>query len=207
MQFNENITQAVDVIYKGNWSQLAQIADINPSSIHAIKNGALPRADSLYKIVMALGVDANWLLTGEGHMYAHKAADAFVLVPRYLVRASAGAGADNPNEAQGEPMSFRRDWLLKKGINPEQAFLVLNTGDSMQPDIDDGVWLLVDGGQTEPTDGNIYIIRMGDELFTKSLQRRPEGWLAISSNKRYDAFLLDDQAQLIGRVRNSQKEW
>lgn len=158
-------------------------------------------------------VSLDWLLTGEGEMYksgssasASLGAD-YVEVPRYRVHSSAGTGASNPDSEQLEPVAFRADWLSKRGIDSKQAFLLRNRGDSMEPDIKDEEWLLVDGADTLLIDGKVYIIRVDDDLFTKSLARRSDGWYAVSKNTAYQPFLLQENAKVIGRVRNSQKDW
>ncbi|MDH5511174.1 MAG: helix-turn-helix domain-containing protein, partial [Nitrospinota bacterium] len=85
----------------------------------------------------------------------------FVMVPRYDVFASAGPGAAGGGDRLDgdrvvDRIAFRLDWLKGELRLPVGGLVVVRAqGDSMEPTIDEGDILLVDGGQERLTDGGI----------------------------------------------------
>lgn len=137
-----------------------------------------------------------------------------VMIPRYDVRAAAGHGSVVHSEEQIGALAFRNDWLMRRGLKPQNLKLIDVVGDSMERVLSDGDLVLVDVSQTVVRSGKAYVIRMGEELLVKYLQRLPNGSLqAVSENKEaYPPFeistaQLDDQIQIVGRVYTSTHNW
>ena len=75
----------------------------------------------------------------------------------------------------------------------------------MEPTIHSGNTLLVDLSDKLLSDGSIYVLRVGDNLFAKRLQQRFDGTVElISDNKEYKDQVVKpdelDQLQIIGKV-------
>lgn len=108
--------------------------------------------------------------------------DGFSMIRRADVRASAGSGLHVVDEAPMEPVAFRTDWLIRKGIRPSEAVIIEARGDSMEPRISDGDLVLVDTSKTtlQPVHSNsmshmtkVWVIRKGEELFIKRVAWHP----------------------------------
>ncbi|MGZ0190249.1 MAG: XRE family transcriptional regulator, partial [Alphaproteobacteria bacterium] len=130
----------------------------------------------------------------------------FVLVPRYDVQASAGAGALAAQEDIVDYMAFRDDWVRRRlRVNPANLALIEADGDSMNPTIQTGDLLLVDRGVRQFVDDAIYVILLGEFLSVKRLQRKFDGALDVKSdNPAYDTQVVAQGAanllNIAGRV-------
>ncbi|MCW5830161.1 MAG: LexA family transcriptional regulator [Deltaproteobacteria bacterium] len=132
----------------------------------------------------------------------------FARIPLLNVRASAGPGNDVGEEREIVKMAFRTEWLRRelRTSNPEEDFRLISAeGDSMEPAILGGDILLVDLRQKTVGSGGVYVIRQGDALSVKRLQRTPSGKIRIiSDNPRYESFEVDENDgrgfELKGRV-------
>lgn len=139
---------------------------------------------------------------------ADRIAEAFVLVPRYDIEVSAGNGAEPPPEFSDTALSFRRDWLQNLGVRPEDARILINVGDSMEPGLRHSDTVLIDSGRREIVSDGVYAFRLDAQLYLKRLQRVPHGVAVHSDNvTKYPPFTVsaDDMTErdfkLIGRMR------
>lgn len=133
--------------------------------------------------------------------------NAYALVPRIAVRLSAGAGnGEIGNEEQMPPLAFRADWLKKKHVTHRDNLRTCDVrGDSMEPYLFDDDTILIDTGQSDIEDNQIYAIRYADDLRIKRLSRRFDGGLLIrSDNPKYaDEPLTAKEAEhihIIGKL-------
>lgn len=60
------------------------------------------------------------------------------------------------------------------------------SGESMEPTLQDGAWILVDRHRAEPRDGKVFVARIDDETFVKRLHRARGGWWLTSDNRDRD---------------------
>lgn len=195
------------------------------------KDDAIPTADYLIKIQEVTGCDLNWLLTGEGSPYldkshpdnaggfpVHTRSDGvtdilgnpvdlseFVFVPRYNVAAAAGYGSPVYGEEPLFCLAFRRYWIENYVTNqPEKLSVITVKGDSMEGVLNHGDSILINHAETDPRDG-LYVLRIGNDLFVKRVQRIPGKLLVTSANPHYAPFEIDlnhsdDDIAIIGRV-------
>lgn len=133
----------------------------------------------------------------------------YVLIPRLDVKASAGNGRIAWQiDEKGQRQAFRKSWMERLGIAPENAATIVAEGSSMAPRIEDGDSLVLDYKSTSPISGRVFVLTFSDELFVKRLFRMPDGGLRIVSDNpdktRYpDWDVQQDRAetlQIIGRV-------
>ena len=108
-------------------------------------------------------------------------------------------------DSEIDRLAFRKDWLLHRGLHEQDLNIVTAKGDSMEPTISSKDTLLVDTSKTNPRDGNIYVIRSGDVLWVKRIQRQVDGnLLLISDNTTYPPMPLmlaeHPDIQVIGQV-------
>jgi phage repressor protein C with HTH and peptisase S24 domain len=132
--------------------------------------------------------------------------DDYVLVSRVDVRPSAGEGALVFEEEEGPPLAFSAQWIKEQGLKRRNLLTVKAQGDSMEPSIHDGDTIMIDSGFEQVVDGQVYVIRYGDELKVKRLYQRYDGALIIRSDNeaKYPAETVPPDANgrvsVIGRV-------
>jgi len=129
----------------------------------------------------------------------------FVFVPRYNVAAAAGYGAPVFGEEPLFCLAFRKYWIDNYVTKqPEKLSVITVKGDSMEGVLNHGDSILINHAETDPRDG-LYVLRIGNDLFVKRVQRIPGKLLVTSENPRYAPFEIDlsnaqDDIAIIGRV-------
>ncbi|KZC80504.1 transcriptional regulator [Neisseria flavescens] len=178
-----------------------------------------PPFDIVEKILTTFDVDARWLITGKNNSRIEPAdirnyseSLDYDYVPMFDVEVSAGNGA----AAYGvtDPamhLAFRKDWLKSRGLFAKDLNCVVARGDSMEPTINSKDTLLVDTSKNNPRDGQIYVIRSGDTLWVKRIQKQLDGsLLLISDNDTYPPMSLTladhPDIQVIGQVVQISKD-
>ncbi|MCO5083039.1 MAG: LexA family transcriptional regulator [Rhizobiaceae bacterium] len=160
------------------------------------EKGSSPSIDIAAKIADVYEVSLDWLCARsdrrDGDLVISASADAITL-PRYDVRASAGAGALVPTEDVSEYFAVGRDWLRRNlpGWAPPNAIVGIleGSGDSMEPTIRDGdlVMIVQEVEWRIVERGGIFVFSLDDErLLLKRLQVLMNGDLkVISDNPAY----------------------
>ncbi|QSX32591.1 helix-turn-helix transcriptional regulator [Shewanella avicenniae] len=130
--------------------------------------------------------------------------DEYALIPVYQVAVSAGNGSFVGDEYPQKHLAFRRRWLKWRGFDEHDLAVVMANGDSMEPTIPNKSTLVVHTGHKQPKDGNIYVIRNGDQVWVKRIQVKPGSWLLLSENKLYPPIEIpmteQGQFEIIGQV-------
>ncbi|EJG1710657.1 LexA family transcriptional regulator [Vibrio parahaemolyticus] len=131
--------------------------------------------------------------------------DEFVLIPGYHIQVSAGNGCNAFDAKPKRWLAFRKKYLQYRGLNPYNCVIVFVKGDSMADTITDNDSLLIDTSARTPIDGQIYVVRLGDELYAKRIQKSFDGSLIlISDNKDYSPITVPkeqlDQLCVVGKV-------
>jgi len=136
--------------------------------------------------------------------------DEFSYVTRWNIEVSAGHGAADPlQEERLEDVAFRKNWLKKQGLSPNELAIFTARGDSMEPTVQHNDMLLVKvfsgDGQVAVPDEGIYIIRIDGNLHAKRIQSDGRGGVLVKSdNQAYDTIhLASDELQnieILGKV-------
>lgn len=130
----------------------------------------------------------------------------FVFVPRYDIKASAGAGSEIHSEQIVDYLAFKADWVRQTlRITPSSLLLIEAMGDSMEVTISDGDLLLINTAEPRIKDNAIYALSINGDLVVKRIQRKIDGTLIVKSdNPRYDTEVvpphLSEQLRVIGQV-------
>lgn len=110
----------------------------------------------------------------------------FVAVRRADVKFSNGTGHVVYSEDDHPPLVFRSDFLRRMGIAPGMAVVVEAVGHSNEPKIPDGAVVLVNCGDRERLNGDLFAFRVDGELLIKRLQRIDGvGILATAENPNF----------------------
>ncbi len=191
---------------------------ISQSTISELENSAngssrVAEFATLYK------VDPMWLATGRGQMYNYPEKPPLVVAEPYQYAAvrrvkfklSAGISGFEV-EYQDEdraPIFFRREWIASKNFDPDKLFAVEINGNSMEPSLFDGDYVVVNTGDVTPRDGEVFALNYEGELVIKRLVHEGDAWYMRSDNQdkiRYADKRCDDRASIIGRVVHKQSE-
>lgn len=217
-------------------TQLAVAAGVGQSTVGNIEAGIRAGKGSLIKLAKALDASLDWLIEGTGPMLMGDWLDVqarwveensqpvlaisdeeslpgdYIQVKESAVRFSAGPGRALQFEEDQEsfPVSYRRDWFIKEGMNPEKTKRFKVHGDSMESLLHDGDSVLVNLVETDVVNGKVYAIRYGDELRIKRLYRRLDGGLILHSDnpkhlprdEEIAPGQVDEYITIIGRVRD-----
>lgn len=125
-------------------------------------------------------------------------------MPSYNVAAAAGYGAPVFGEEPLFCLAFRRYWIENYVTRQTDKLSVIAVkGDSMEGILNHGDNILINHAETEPRDG-LYVLRIGNDLFVKRVQRMPGKLLVTSANPHYAPFEIDlshtDDIAIVGRV-------
>jgi transcriptional regulator with XRE-family HTH domain len=201
--FGERLEQLIER-KKVSRRTLASMSGTTEASIRNYIKGRMPQIDVAYRMAKFLGVSLDELISGTSTKSSMPGEYAFI--PMYSVKVSAGHGFANNNEEDiVRRLAFRKNWLNFRGLRDSNLAMVMTQGDSMEPTLHSGNSLLIDTSNKNLTDGCIYVIRVGNELYAKRLQKQFNGDVRlISDNKEYDDQLVQideiDQLQIVGKV-------
>jgi phage repressor protein C with HTH and peptisase S24 domain/transcriptional regulator with XRE-family HTH domain len=132
-------------------------------------------------------------------------------VPRVKFKLSAGVSgfAVEPEDGNGKPIFFRKDWFDLNGYRPEKLFAVRISGASMEPSLWEGDLVVINTADTRPHDGDVFAINYEGELCIKRLRRDAGEWWAASDNadqRRFSPKRCTEDVKIIGRVVYKQSE-
>jgi phage repressor protein C with HTH and peptisase S24 domain len=180
------------------------------------KNGML-------KAEEAIGCRARWLQNGSGEMSASgigrrkviqfdKNNLEFVEIRKVQLKLSAGISGFSIDHIQEDalPITFRRDWFVKNGYNPEDLIAIKVNGDSMEPALYADDTVVINTADKIPKDGIVFAVNYEGEDVVKRLLRDNGEWWLLSDNpdqRRFPKKLCAGaECILIGRIVHKQSE-
>ena len=120
----------------------------------------------------------------------------------HKLSAAAGEGAGDLGESVAGYIAFTRQWLDRNEFYPPLCTIISVKGDSMEPTLPDGSYILVDRRSPEAKHGRIYVIRTDEGLIVKRLEKRADGGLRLTSdNPAWDPVPWPNRAELVGEVK------
>ncbi|MGX2969232.1 XRE family transcriptional regulator [Ursidibacter sp. B-7004-1] len=182
--------------------KLADLIGITQQSVNKIVKGDTLNPKNIVEIANALGVDVQWLRSGDGIVpdfaklsektTAYEEESNVISIPLLDIYASAGNGAyqssdlvDVITEIHYNPQQFQR---LFTGINHEHIQLINVKGDSMEPTLNSGDLLFVNI-RIQHFDGDgVYVFNYDGTLFIKRLQKTGNKLTVISDNPTYEKW-------------------
>ncbi len=139
--------------------------------------------------------------------------DEFVTIPSLGILAGASRGKIAVYEPKA-PLAFRRDWFMKRRLNPSHCATIEISGPSMEPLLSDCDTALLNRADKEIRSGKTYVFRLDDEIMVKHLHWLPGGALnVISANESFAPFTIQphemnpETFEVLGRVRGSSHDW
>ena len=187
------------------------------SLIRDLRAGRIPSADRLEALFDYLGLEFYLGPTRErvepSEAPVEIDGEAFAALPLYNVRLSAGPGTGNGDDEVIHRLAFRREYLMRRGIEPAQACLVRVRGDSMEPTLFDDDLVLIDQSRTEGIKGRVYaLVDVSGDTRVKRLDRPNRSTLVLRSDNPDHAVELRqgpdlERLRIIGEVRWSGHTW
>jgi len=134
--------------------------------------------------------------------------DDYRWIPVLNVRVRGGLGEAVQAENVIGFNAYRREWLAKKGLLEAQLSEVTVSGDSMHPELRAGDTVLVNHSENELQGGSIYVLRQGEDLIVKYLQKLPGNRIQVVSENgtAFPPFEIEPEAfesgeyEIVGRV-------
>ena len=197
--------------------QFAEAMGVSRSYLASIETGRQePSFALLMSLIETFSIEPNWFFgVGSSDPDEAETVSQFVPIPRYTVSASAGPGAIAGDYLDVSYYAFSLKWIKRRHLDHKMLNVIEVRGDSMEPRLSAGDLILIDRAQTDPTDGNTYVLRLGEELVVKNMQRIDRETIALISNNTIypprQVRAVDigptEEVDIIGRVVASMHEW
>lgn len=170
-----------------------------------------------------IGVDVTYVMTGQptssergGAPAAYRVSDGAPVaaasgpgeglaeVPLYDVEGAAGSGRDLECERVEGVVHFPETELSALGISPARVAGVRVRGDSMEPTLADGDWVLINRGDRPERPEGVFLLLVEGERRIKRVQRVAGGaWMLISDNTHYRPEMIPPEnlsaVEILGR--------
>jgi phage repressor protein C with HTH and peptisase S24 domain len=135
-----------------------------------------------------------------------------IQIRKVKLRLSAGITGFSvePEETDGNPISFRKEWFFSHGYRPEMLIAIGVKGDSMEPTMSQGDTVVINTADKTLKDGKIFAINYEGEAVIKRVERNIGQWWLVSDNldqRQYPKKICaGDACIIIGRVVVLQRE-
>lgn len=191
----------------GSGDNLSRISGVPRRTLENYLSGkSSPKAQNLYLLAKAVGASLDWLIAGEGSMYASDRSSSLIQIPRHNIQLSAGHGSFVERSEVLNYIPFNADFFdryLQR--DPKDMIIVDARGESMEPTMRDRDLLMIDtSSASKSITSAIYGFTFGQDVFVKRLFVTPDNIIAKSDNKDYGDFTIGpdnmDQFHPIGRV-------
>lgn len=162
---------------------------------NALKLNSIEK-DELYTAFLGRKVNESETLKSNATILEE---ETLISIP-VMAKASAGNGYLN---FSNQPLYNK---LIRKNGFHEHCYLIEVSGNSMEPLIQDGAYVVVDPYQTDYIEGKVYVLKYADEVYIKRVLLKPEAKVMIlkSINPEYEDIYIpadqSDQIKIIGRA-------
>lgn len=212
--------------------ELAKAAQVEQPLISQLETGKTLKSAHIAQIAKACRVSAIWLASGEGEMVAPifgkggqahlitgvlieeneasaPSSDDYALIPQYTAKGSSGNGYLNDHVEIKGGLAFKRDWLCRMGLKPDNLRVAYNHGDSNWPTLTDGEVVLLDVAAVDPANGKMFALLDpdGEMIFKRLIRDIKGGWLIRSDNDNktlYPDMPISDEGirgvDIVGRI-------
>jgi len=177
------------------YAELAEKMGVSLSAIDRWKSRGVVPEKNIDKCALLTGKSVDWIRTGE------KNDDEDGTVPVHIMKYQAGAGKGIYNfEPQQTIMALSPE--LFPFVKEGKAIAVEVIGDSMEPTLRNGDYIIITPDDEVRRDNGIYAIVVGGTVMVKSLQFQLDGSIRIiSDNPKYATETYNpDESQVEFRI-------
>ena len=191
-KISERFSEAMQ--YKGlNNAFISKKYNISRQLVNNFFTNQKTLTDTLAIVCNGENINLNWLLIGKGEMFISedivKTSDNYS-IDLLNVRAGAGEGIYNYVIETVDTISLDKSFF-RSPINTNKVKGICVDGDSMEPTLRDGDYVLIDENIYFSTNG-IYAIQYGGQILIKRLQFKMDGTIIIiSDNEKYDREIFN----------------
>lgn len=190
--------------------ELATALEMSQQNFSSAKKRNRVPNDNIVKLALERGFDLNYIYTGKinpreqariGNIEIES--DDLYLLYYADIYASAGLGTTN-GDSSSETLNIDRR-LLQNCASSSTEIITVH-GDSMSPLINDSDKIFVDRNQRDLINKKIYVLRIGDEVFTKKILKtdNPDLLMLVSINPDRNLYPIKTVAtssiEIIGQV-------
>lgn len=144
-------------------ADLAKAVGLAYSSLSDLESGKAKTTTVLHKIASRLGARVEYLETGKGSPEPDPATPddgEWSNIKGYAQAVGLGSGREAMEYAETHNLKFRADSLARKRLRPDHLAVLYGKGDSMLPRIREGDAILFDTNDTNPSDGELFVIAL-----------------------------------------------
>lgn len=179
---------------------LARYLGVSATTVHRIRHGEWTQPEEIQRVLSHVGGKI---------IFDETATPAYTFIRRVNARPAAGGGSLENTGEEEDLLAFRKKWLQSRTCSSQDKLSVMTvSGDSMAPTLFNGDIVLVDEGEAGKAlkDGNIYVVRQGEEIFVKRFRRGVGKLLFLGDNPemKYLDFEVSeanmDGFEVFGRV-------
>ncbi len=196
-QFEEIMRRVSQATGISSQSELASVLRLNRSAVSRAKQRGRVPEKWITRLCQIFDLDPEWLKEGKDVW------DRFLEIPVVKAKLGAGGGSHVVDANVQGHMAFRSNWLHQKG-RPSAMVLMQVIGDSMEPEIQAGDYVLIDQSQQEIYAGGLYALGLEETIMVKRVERHPNQLVILSANPNYTPISLQgdeiETVRFIGRV-------
>lgn len=157
-------------------SEVAEQSGVSERAYQGYEAGrSVPGGEAIEGFVR-LGINANWLLTGEGPMRMADitqsgiatAERVYAPIPKFFVNDKGGQEKEVSSEVSS--LAFDRQWFELLGLRPVDAIYVRMPDNSMEPTIREGGMVVIDASTDKLRGDGIYCLMSNGTMAVKRLQ-------------------------------------
>lgn len=188
-------------------TQLSKKMNVSYQTITDWEDGNnTPRPSRFEKLAKVLQAPSEWLFLGQGDYSPDNGPLDSCQIPHINAQDAASYECEINEENQlVKKIEFDRKWLKDNtGLDDDNGLAIITYfGDTMNPTLTSGDFLLVDTNVSEVTHSAIYVVTINGKLYINRFLIGPDNKLRmISDNPVYTDFIIneEDTFEVIGRA-------
>lgn len=182
-----------------NQSQLAQALEVGRAAITLAKRKEIIPSKWILYLAQKYSLNSDWLASGQGQPYpvseAKEKENQFGFIPIVTPQVNKEGQFVLPHSLKWAPFQFNQVWLANIG-DPQSVVCMRMVGNSMEPEIKDGDYLLIDRSLTNIYAGHVYALGIEETVVIRRVERLPRKMLLHCDNDKYSTLTISGQDRL-----------
>ncbi len=189
-----------------NQSQLAQALQVGRAAITLAKRKDIVPSKWILTLAQKYSLNSDWLASGQGtshHVIDPPKNVQLVYIPIVTPQVNKEGQFVLSPSLELAPFQFDQIWLSRIS-DPQSVVCMKMIGNSMEPEIKNGDYLLIDQSITNIYAGDIYAVGIEETVIIRRVEKLPNKLLLHCDNSNYSTFTISGQErlkiQILGRV-------